>query len=142
MSRQKPSIGEHVILGLIKVDDLIDFTASALLGSKDAPGIAAHWATWIPKWKQRSGNEMFHAMNNLIDRDNIESEVHKIHHPALITHGDADFGVPLTLGEQLNKLLPKSQGLIVVPGAAHAANYTHPELINTALLDFMKKATH
>jgi len=124
------------------VDDLIDFTASALLGSKDAPGIAAHWATWIPKWQQRSGNEMFHAMNNLIDRDNIENEVHQIQHPALITHGDADFGVPLALGEQLNKLLPKSQGLIVVPGAAHAANYTHPELINTALLDFMKKATH
>jgi 3-oxoadipate enol-lactonase len=123
------------------VDDLVHSFASVLLGPKEAPGMDAHWATWIPKWKQYSGNAMFHSMNNLIDRDDISSQVSNIMHPALVTHGDSDFGMPMSRGEQLSQQLGNCQGFVPVPGAAHAANYTHPDLINAAMLEFMAKAT-
>lgn len=123
------------------VDELINNFATMLLGPKDAPGMAAHWDEWIPKWKQYSGNAIFHAMNNLIDRDDISGKVGGIMQPALVTHGDADSGMPMDRGEHLSGNLGNCKRFVAVPGAAHAANYTHPQLINAAMLEFMAKAT-
>lgn len=121
------------------VPALLDSLATLLLGPNDTPRMAAHWNTWQPKWKAHTGEALFHAINNLINRDEISPKLSEIRHPAIVTHGDADIGVPLSFGRELCVALPNCQGLIVVPGAAHAANYTHAEHINPALLTFLEK---
>jgi 3-oxoadipate enol-lactonase len=119
------------------IEPLIEGLATALLGPKEAPNMTYHWHRWLPQWKARTGDEIFHAMNNLIDRDDISSQVANIKAPTLVTHGSADIGIPLSCGEELKRLLPNSYDLIVAPGAAHAANYTHADIINPALINFL-----
>src|SRR6185437_5013214 len=80
------------------VEPLIEGLATALLGPKQSLTMASHWGNWLPKWKARTGDEIFHAMNNLIDRDDITKEVPKITVPALVTHGSGDVGIPLSCG--------------------------------------------
>lgn len=120
------------------VEPLIEGLATALLGPKEAPGMAAHWQAWLPKWRSCTGTAIFHAMNSLFDREDITPALPEIEHPSLVTHGDNDIGMPIMLGEQLSKRLKNCQGFVVVSGAAHAANLTHPHVINPPLLSFLK----
>lgn len=77
-------------------------------------------------------------MNNLFDRDDITAEqLRQITAPALVTHRDADLGMPIELGEQLAQNLPNGKGFVRIPGAAHAANLTHPQIINPPLMAFL-----
>jgi len=122
-------------------DDLINHSANMLLGPKYGPAMQKVWDHWIPRWKARTKEAMFHAMNNLIDRDDVSCEVYRVMQPALVTHGEADVGMPIQKGRELSKSLKNCQGFIAVPEAAHAANFTHPEPINSALLEFLAKAT-
>jgi pimeloyl-ACP methyl ester carboxylesterase len=78
------------------------------------------------------------AMNNLIDRDDIQARLGDIHCPALVFHGTDDTGIPPSEGELLHKTLPGSKRLVLVPGAAHAANLTHPEAVNPPLVEFLR----
>lgn len=117
---------------------LLDGLATSLLGPKQAPGIELHWNKWLPQWKAISGEAIFHAMNNLIDRDEISHRLKEITCPALVTHGSEDSGIPATLGEKLSKDLPNCKGFVVAPGA-HAVNLTHPHVINPPLAKFLNE---
>lgn len=121
------------------VEPLIEALAAALLGPKENPDIEEHWKTWIPKWKMHSGNAIFQATNALNGRDNIDDRIKEIMQPALITHGEKDVAVHLSLGEKLKRNLLNCHELVAVPDAAHAANYTHPDLINKALVKFLNQ---
>lgn len=117
------------------VDPLIEGLLTGIIGPKEAH--ADLWAEWTPRWKSRSKEQIFHAMNNLLDRDNIDHRLGEITAPVLVTHGEEDGGIPIALGEALHRDLPNSQGLVRVPGAAHAANLTHPHVVNPPLLAFL-----
>ncbi len=57
--------------------------------------------------------------------------------PTLVLHGSADAIAPLeATGRPTHALLP-SGSLVVLDGAPHAANLTHPEAFNRALLGFL-----
>ena len=120
------------------ITPLIEGLATAILGSPQDPGIEAHWKTWIPRMKNISGEAIFHAMNNLLERDEISHRLSEITCPALITHGSEDQAIPLSLGEALRNGLPNCKGLVVAPGA-HAVNMTHSEIINPPLMDFLSQ---
>ncbi len=119
------------------VDPLLEGLATAIIGDPGEPAIKAHWDTWLPRWRERTGDQIFHAMNNLLDRDEIESQLSAIRCPALVTHGELDSGIPPALGQALCDALPKCRGFVLVPGAAHVANLTHPEAINPPLRAFL-----
>lgn len=119
------------------VDPLIEGLLGAIIGPQTAH--ADLWQQWTPRWKARSSDQIFHAMNNLLDRDEIDHRLAEITMPVLVTHGEEDGGVPITLGEALHRDLPNSQGLVRVPGAAHTANLTHPHIINPPLLAFLQQ---
>ena len=53
-------------------------------------------------------------------------------------HGDADAAIELSLAEALAAGLADAE-LVVVPGAGHAANLTHPEAVNPAIERFLAK---
>ncbi len=124
------------------VPPLMEGLLSVLLGPKSELGMLEHWQTWLPKWQSLSKNSIFQAMNNLLERDDISQRLSHITQPTLITHGDSDFGMPLRHGQFLKTHLSHCADLVVVNGAAHAANYTHPEPVNRAMLDFLAKLPH
>ncbi|HRF94810.1 MAG TPA: alpha/beta hydrolase [Aggregatilineales bacterium] len=96
------------------------------------------WTYWRAKWEQRTGEQLFHANNNLIDRDEIgQDQIDKITMPALVLHGANDQGIPLLLGEQLYKSLPNGKKFVSVPNASHASNVNNPQVVNEAMLEFL-----
>lgn len=57
--------------------------------------------------------------------------------PTLIVHGDSDRIVPLeNSGKRMPGLMKNCQ-LAVIPGGPHGLNWTHAELLNKQLLDFL-----
>lgn len=93
---------------------------------------------WNDKWKKYDSNRIVHGMNNLIDRTEVTQEmVNTVTMPALVVHGGADTGMPAAMGEALYKSLPNAVKFVVVEGAPHAANVTHPDEVNTAMLEFL-----
>jgi pimeloyl-ACP methyl ester carboxylesterase len=120
------------------VDALIEGLATVLLGPKTSSFMENVWNRWLPKWKTTTKTAIFHAMNNLLFRDEISADLKKICHPVLITHGDADFGMPIHLAKSLSENLKNCKKFLPIKGAAHAANFTHPKAINDALIDFLE----
>jgi len=115
---------------------VIDTYSFLFLGPQDkSPEL---WKYWRERWQARTGNQLFHANNNLIDRDEIgQDQVDKITMPALVLHGANDQGIPPALGEALYKSLPNAKKFVLVPDAAHASNVNNPKDTNTALLEFL-----
>ena len=118
------------------IPPLLEGLATAILGSNQTPGIGNYWNQWLPKWKQVSGDAIFHAMNNLLERDEITHLLQDISCPAFITHGKDDSAIPEALGKELTIKLPNCRGFVFSPGA-HAVNLTHPEIINPPLKKFL-----
>ncbi|MBA2368894.1 MAG: alpha/beta hydrolase [Candidatus Protochlamydia sp.] len=118
------------------VAPLLEGLATAILGPNEAPGMKAYWNIWLPKWKEYSGQAIFHAMNNLLERDEITHRLHDISCPAFVTHGTEDNAIPTAIGEELSKKLPNCKGFVVAPGA-HAVNMTNPKMINQELKKFL-----
>jgi pimeloyl-ACP methyl ester carboxylesterase len=57
--------------------------------------------------------------------------------PTLVVHGDADRIVPLENSGKRMPGLMKDCTLVVIPGGPHGLNWTHAELLNRELLDFL-----
>jgi 3-oxoadipate enol-lactonase len=120
------------------IEPLIEGLATVLLGPKDAMGMEAIWNHWLPKWKDIPKQAIQHAMNNLIYRDDITAYVSKIKQPAIVTHGEEDMGMPISLGRTLSNNLKNCKGFFPIKNAAHAANFTHPQRVNEAILKFLR----
>jgi pimeloyl-ACP methyl ester carboxylesterase len=57
--------------------------------------------------------------------------------PTLVVHGDSDRIVPLeNSGKRMPELI-KNAKLVVIPGGTHGLNWTHAELLNKELLEFL-----
>ena len=94
---------------------------------------------WIAKWKARQNLQpLLAATECLLSREDISDRLGEITAPALVVHGTADTSIPVPLAEAMCAGLPNSQPLVLVEGAAHAANLTHPEQVNPPLLDFLR----
>ena len=65
-------------------------------------------------------------------------DLEKIDVPTLILHGDADQIVPIADSAMLSVKLIKNAELKVIPGAPHGMCTTHKDLINDALLAFVR----
>ena len=65
-------------------------------------------------------------------------DLKKIDVPTLILHGDADQIVPIADSAMLSAKLVKNAELRVIPGAPHGMCTTHKDIINEALLAFVR----
>ncbi|MGA0602160.1 alpha/beta fold hydrolase [Caulobacter sp. KR2-114] len=113
--------------------------------SDEMAGIIEHiilgegWAgapAWKAKWKTIKPVNVLGCMQTLASRDDITPRLGEIKVPALVVHGDADAAISLDLAKTLTAGLPDAQ-LVVVPGAGHAANLTHPQVVNPAIERFL-----
>ena len=116
-------------------DDTADFIEATILGEgwDGAPA-------WKAKWKSVAPHNVLGCMDCLAGRDDITGKLHGIRAPALVIHGDADAAITLDHAHILARELPNAE-LVVVKGAGHAANLTHPGVVNPAIEAFLERVT-
>jgi pimeloyl-ACP methyl ester carboxylesterase len=121
---------DWVANGPVNVQDVI---AGLIIG----PGIDP--APWLAKWNAAPPENLTLPFRCLMGRDDISDRVGAISCPAIIFHGDEDQAIPLSKAEALCEALPNCEGVVVVKGAPHAANLSHPEQVNGPLREFLAK---
>jgi 3-oxoadipate enol-lactonase len=114
------------------VDMLVETVAGLILGGRE------HWEPWVSQWKATPTARLLTAAGCLLDRDDISGRLGEITCPAIIFHGDLDQSIPLSRALALREGLTGCKDLVVVKGAAHAANLTHPEQVNPKLEEFLR----
>ena len=92
---------------------------------------------WIGKWQSKPPNEWAHPWETVLGRDEFLHRLPEIGCPSLVIHGSEDKAFDLATAEGLRDHLGDCKGLVVVPGAAHAPNVTHPAEVNAALRKFL-----
>ena len=95
-------------------------------------------AAWRAKWQQMQPGDLLAAFTTLASRDDISGEIARIQAPALVIHGDADQAIDIERARAMAASLPDAR-MVVIPGAGHAPNLTHPQPVNAALLDFLRQ---
>jgi pimeloyl-ACP methyl ester carboxylesterase len=113
-------------------DPIADMVAGIILGDGWS-GAAA----WKAKWGKITPVNLLGCMNTLATRDDVTAKLGAIKVPALVVHGDADAAIELSLAETLTAGLAEAK-LVVVPGAGHAANLTHADVVNPAIAAFLE----
>jgi 3-oxoadipate enol-lactonase len=113
------------------VDELAQGVAGIILGDE------ALAATWIAKWKARDHAALREPGATLVGRDDVSGRLGEIGCPALVVHGSADVAITLDRAEAMAAALAGAGPVVVVEGAAHAANLTHPEPVNAAIASFL-----
>jgi len=73
-----------------------------------------------------------------MDRDDITGRLGEIHCPTLILHGTADAAIPMERAEAVRSGLGGSATLVRIEGGSHAANLSHPDQVNAAMLQFLR----
>lgn len=95
------------------------------------------WSDWFAKWAVLEPEQFTRAFHCLMHRDDITGRLGEITCPTLVVHGDADVAIPLAKAEQLRDSIAGPTELVVVAGGPHAANMTHPEPVNAAIVRFL-----
>ena len=113
--------------GPAPVQDLI---ASLILG----PG---EWPEWFAKWEALDKEGFGRAFRCLLHRDDVTSRLGEITCPALIVHGTADVAITIDKAEKLRDGLGGKVSFASIDGAPHAANLTHSEPVNSAIVAFL-----
>jgi 3-oxoadipate enol-lactonase len=113
-------------------EELATVVAGLIIGdAEEEPRWKAKWAEWPP-------SRLTTAAPALLDRDDITDRLPEIDAPTLVVHGEQDLAIPVSRAEELRDGVRDCRGLVVVEGAAHAANLSHPEVVNAALRDFLE----
>jgi pimeloyl-ACP methyl ester carboxylesterase len=94
-------------------------------------------AAWIEKWGALPAEGLRQSYRTLMDRDDVTDRLGQIRAPALVIHGEEDSAIPMERAEELCQGLSGCEGVVRIPGAGHAANLTHPELVNAAISGFL-----
>jgi pimeloyl-ACP methyl ester carboxylesterase len=112
-----------------------DIVAGLILGEGVDP------RPWFAKWAAAPRDQFELAFRCLADRDDIAGRVGEIDCPAIIFHGDRDQAIAMEKAEALRDGLAGCDALVVVDGAAHAANLSHPDQVNGPLRDFLRRCS-
>jgi 3-oxoadipate enol-lactonase len=112
--------------------ELVDAALSMVLGP--SAELAAPFAAAA---LVRPRDQLTAPFRALMDRDDLTDRLAEITVPALVVHGSADLSIPLERARALADGLPGAGEVLVVEGAAHASNLTHPEQVTAAVRAFV-----
>ncbi|WP_278314395.1 alpha/beta fold hydrolase [Lolliginicoccus levis] len=115
------------------VDELTSALAGQIIGDPELE------PAWIAKWRDRKGIPIATAGNCLLYRDDITDQVPSITAPAILIRGLEDVAIPIERARSLIDNLPDLREVVEVPGAAHAVNLTHPEVVNPRIEAFLAR---
>lgn len=114
------------------VDAVAQGVSQLILGDEDLA------ATWIPIWKSRlEVHDLTISGGTLLSRDDISADIEKIACPVLVIHGSEDQAIDLSRAQTLAAAVQDCRGVVIVDGAAHAPNMSHPEIVNGAIQEFL-----
>jgi len=94
-------------------------------------------SVWLGKWQAKPPSETAHPWATVLGRDEFMHRLPEIKCPSLVIHGSADRAFDLATAKGLQSALGNCKGLVVIEGAAHAPNVTHPKPFNRALSEFL-----
>jgi non-heme chloroperoxidase len=69
----------------------------------------------------------------------FRNDLKKINVPTLVIHGDADRILPIAITGKRTHEAVKGSRLVAVPGGPHGLIWTHAEIVNRELLDFLSQ---
>jgi 3-oxoadipate enol-lactonase len=111
--------------------NVADQLAGFLLGKGfDASG-------WLAKWRAMGPQHFEHPVDTLMRRDDITLRLAEITHASIVFHGSADVAIDPVFGSTLAHRLPNCKDFVLVDGAGHTPNLTHPEAVNPHLREFL-----
>lgn len=113
-------------------EDLASSIAALILGDE------VDHEPWKAKWRSWPSARLAAAGGALLDRDSIADRLPEIDAPSLVIHGSRDVSIPLERAERLCAGLVECRGLVVVDGAAHAPNLSHPDVVDAPLREFLE----
>ncbi|HUY86701.1 MAG TPA: alpha/beta hydrolase [Acidimicrobiales bacterium] len=93
---------------------------------------------WYAKWEAQPRDNLILPFRALIDRDSLVERLGEINTPTLICHGDEDAAIPIDKARELESNLPGARPMVIVQGAGHASNMSHPEQVNSAIQGFLR----
>jgi pimeloyl-ACP methyl ester carboxylesterase len=109
---------------------VLDVVASIILGPADH-------VPWKTLWEQMPRHRAVQVVDTLLSREDITDRLGEITCPALVIHGNADAAIPVAKAAELASGLPGAWPLVVVEGAGHAANLSHPDEVNAEIRRFL-----
>jgi len=115
------------------VDDLVNGVATLIINDESEN------ARWIAKWRARPKEFIEQPARCLFGRDDVLPRLGEITCPAIVIHGTEDTALDMSRAEAMAAALPGCGSVVKIPGAAHAANLTHPDLVNPPLLAFLRE---
>jgi pimeloyl-ACP methyl ester carboxylesterase len=110
-----------------------DVVAGLILGGGYDP------APWFAKWAEWPREWFAYSYDCLVNRDDITARLGEITCPAIVFHGTEDQAIEMSRAQELCERLPACEGIVVVDGAAHAGNLSHPDQFNPPLLEFLRR---
>jgi 3-oxoadipate enol-lactonase len=114
------------------LDDLASVVAGLIIADPVLePAWKAKWRSWDPSRLRAAGWA-------LLGRDDISDRLGALAMPVLLVHGTEDTAIPVTRAHEICAAVSDCRGVVEVAGAAHAANLTHPELVNPAIRGFLE----
>jgi pimeloyl-ACP methyl ester carboxylesterase len=119
----------------VPLDPLADNLAPRLIG-----GTAADRAPWREKWHASDRAAIRAAAECLVERDSVLDRLGEIRCPALVLRGEYDESSTAEKSAALAAGLPDAGPVVTIPGAGHAANWTHADQVNEALDRFLARA--
>ena len=96
------------------------------------------WGDWYAKWAGADRDQFSLAFATLMERDDLTPRLGEISAPALIVHGTADAAIPMERAEHVRDGLAGEVSFAVIEGGTHAANVSHPDAVNDAILNFLR----
>jgi pimeloyl-ACP methyl ester carboxylesterase len=114
------------------VDELAGVIANLIIGDPELNRV------WIAKWRKLPTENMRPVGDTLFDREDITDRLGEITCPAIVIHGTADQSIEVERAEQLCRGLSGCAGVVLIEGAPHASNLTHPDQVNEPLLRFLR----
>jgi non-heme chloroperoxidase len=104
-------------------------------GAKVSQGVIDNW------WRQgmMGGIKAQYDCIKAFSETDFTEDLKKIECPVLIMHGDDDQIVPIADSAMLSSKLVKNGTLKVYPGLPHGMCTTHADIVNEALLAFIRK---
>lgn len=116
----------------VPLDPLADGLAPRLIG-----GSEPDQAPWRARWHVSDRSAIRAAGHCLIERESVLDQLGKIRCPALVLRGELDESSTADKSAALADGLPASEPVVTIPGAGHAANWTHPDHVNQVLGGFL-----
>lgn len=128
---------QEMVAGLGSGDDptisaILEIISGLILGSEELA------AAWIPIWKDNLKKfDIAFSGKTLLERDDIGGRMSEITCPLLQFHGSEDHAIEMDLARQVADAVADCREFVVVDGASHAPNMTHPEVVNPKLKEFL-----